>query len=184
MKAIFTNNFYFQYRMPEFAALVDRLPKNEVVDENFTWGDLCKIDRTSLHIDDYADLLTKPLELLSQELRVEFHARILHPWVNLYKKGSFQEVHYHDDCDIAAVVFLNDGPDFSKFYFWDASHTAFTKPWIKIITKMQLSNIYYPSVKAGDVILFPSHMFHGVTPHQSDTIRKTLSFNVVLNDVK
>ena len=38
MKAIFTNNFYFQYRMPEFAALVDRLPKNDVVDKNFTWG--------------------------------------------------------------------------------------------------------------------------------------------------
>lgn len=170
--------------MPDFDNLLDRLPKDNVVDKNFTWGDLCKIDRTSLHIDDYADVLTKPLQLLSEQLKVNFHARILHPWVNLYSRGSFQEVHYHDDCDIAAVVFLNDGPDFSKFYFWDASHTAFTKSWIKIITKMKLSNIYYPDVRAGDVILFPSHMYHGVTPHQSDIIRKTLSFNVVVNDVQ
>ena len=44
---------------------------------------------------------------------------------------------------------------------------------------MKLSNIYYPEVKAGDVILFPSHMLHGVSPHGSDTVRKTFSFNVV-----
>ena len=31
--------------------------------------------------------------------------------------------------------------------------------------------------------MFPSHMFHGVTPHKSDITRKTFSFNVVIDDV-
>ena len=83
-----------------------------------------------------------------------------------------------------APVFLNDGEDFSKFYFWDSNHTAFTKPWIKILTQMKLSNIYYPEVKAGDVLLFPSHMLHGVSPHNSDIIRKTFSFNVIVTNVE
>ena len=183
MKTIFHNDFYFQYRMPGFNELLNRIPKDNSIDEDFTWGDLCKIDRVSLCIDDYQDLLVEPLKLISQQLAVTFSARILHPWMNLYTKGNFQEVHYHDDCDIAAVIFLNDGPDFSKFYFWDSTHTAFTKPWIKIITKMKLSNIYYPEIKAGDIIMFPSHMFHGVTPHKSDITRKTFSFNVVIDDV-
>ena len=68
--------------------------------------------------------------LLSGDLGVQFNAKFLNPWANRYEKGAFQEIHYHDDCDIAGVVFLNDGKT-SKFYFWDANQTAFTKPWIK-----------------------------------------------------
>ena len=115
---------------------------------------------------------------------MKFSAKILNPWLNKYSRGGFQEIHYHDDCDIAGVVFLNDGEDFSKFYFWDAHHTSFTKPWIKILTQMKLSNIYYPEVKAGDVLLFPSHMLHGVSPHNCDIIRETFSFNVVVTNVE
>ena len=37
---------------------------------------------------------------------------------------------------------------------------------------------------AGDVLLFPSHMLHGVSPHNSDIIRKTFSFNVIVTNVE
>lgn len=185
MKNLFSNNFYFQYRLPnhnDFRRTL--LSAKSYGDEDFTWGELCKVKRESYHIDDWLNVLVEPVKLLSQELKITFKANISHPWVNMYERGGFQEIHYHDDCDIAAVVFLNDGPDFGKFYFWDANHTAFTKPWIKMITKMGLSNIYYPEVKAGDIIFFPSHMMHGVSPHNSDTVRKTLSFNIVVTDVE
>lgn len=185
MKETISNTgFYFHYRMPEFDKLLERIPKDNVVDKNFTWGNLCKVNRTALNINDYQDILVNPLRMVSEELGVTFSAKILHPWINMYERGSFQEVHWHDDCDIAAVIFLNDEPDFSKFYFFDANHTQFTKPWVKIITRIKESNIYYPKIQAGDVILFPSHMMHGVTPHQSDIIRKTMSFNVVITDVQ
>jgi uncharacterized protein (TIGR02466 family) len=171
--------------MPKYKEFLSRLLQvKSYGDDDFTWGDLCHVKRESYVVEDWLDLLVEPVRLLSKELKITFNASISHPWANLYEKGGFQEIHYHDDCDIAAVIFLNDGPDFGKFYFWDANHTAFTKPWIKMITKMGLSNIYYPEVKAGDIIFFPSHMMHGVSPHKSDTIRKTFSFNIVVNDVE
>ena len=182
MKPIFYNDYYFQYRMPFFDKLLEAIPEDNF-DENFTWGDLCKINRVSLDAEDYRDLLLQPLHQLGSQLGIDFDAQILHPWMNVYGEGDFQEVHYHDDCDIASVIFLNDGPDFAKFYFWDSNHTAFTKPWIKIITKMKMSNIYYPEVKAGDIIMFPSHTYHGVTPHKSKEKRRTLSFNTVITNV-
>lgn len=185
MKQCFSSYFYFQYRMPNFDVLVDRLKTaSKYNDDNFTWGDLCKIDRESLVIDDWCDLLSQPMQLLSQDLGLTITARLSHPWVNLYDRGGFQEIHYHDDCDIAAVICLNDGPDFSKFYFWDGHHTDYSHAWIKMMPKLGWSNIYYPDIKAGDIIFFPSHMFHGVTPHNSDTIRKTMSFNIYINNVE
>ena len=185
MKQIFSNQFYYQFKMPDFDILKERLETIEKFDDgDFTWGELCKIERDSYNVNDFFDILVKPVGMLSGQLGVKFNAKISHPWLNRYDRGGFQEIHYHDDCDIAAVVFLNDGEDFSKFYFWDSNHTAFTKPWIKILTQMKLSNIYYPEVKAGDVLLFPSHMLHGVSPHNSDIIRKTFSFNVIVTNVE
>ena len=46
------------------------------------------------------------------------------------------------------------------------------------------SDNYTPELKTGDFIVFPSHILHGVTPHNSDSVRKTLSFNININEVK
>ena len=35
----------------------------------------------------------------------------------------------------------------------------------------------------GDIIMFPSHTYHGVTPHKSKEKRRTLSFNTVITNV-
>ncbi len=42
-------------------------------------------------------------------------------------------------------------------------------------------NLYIPDVKAGDIIFFPSDLQHGVSPHKSDTTRRTLSLNLSIN---
>ena len=36
----------------------------------------------------------------------------------------------------------------------------------------------------GDILFFPSHMLHGVTPHKSDTPRITVSGNIKLRDLR
>ena len=37
--------------------------------------------------------------------------------------------------------------------------------------------------KKGDILFFPSHMIHGVTPHQSDIPRITISGNISLKNL-
>ena len=38
-------------------------------------------------------------------------------------------------------------------------------------------------IKKGDIMFFSSHIFHGVSPHHNDEVRKTLSFNINLKEV-
>ena len=39
-------------------------------------------------------------------------------------------------------------------------------------------------LKAGDIMFFPGYMLHGVSPHKSDIIRKTLSFNLDIGSIE
>ena len=36
----------------------------------------------------------------------------------------------------------------------------------------------------GDILFFPSHMLHGVSPHKSDTPRVTISGNITIKDLR
>ena len=47
-------------------------------------------------------------------------------------------------------------------------------PWRYMLN---LGSAFFPKIKSGDIILFPGHMFHGVTPHESDEVRITMSAN-------
>ena len=42
---------------------------------------------------------------------------------------------------------------------------------------LQYDNTHHVDYEAGEVIFFPGHMLHGVTPHKSDEVRKTFSVN-------
>ena len=56
--------------------------------------------------------------------------------------------------------------------------------WKKLLKNSTFSSIdmlnYSVAPKAGDVLLFPSYMLHGVTPHNSKKPRRTVSFNIHL----
>ena len=45
-------------------------------------------------------------------------------------------------------------------------------------------NTEKPKIKAGDIMFFSSNLFHGVSPHENDMIRKTLSVNFDIEEVK
>ena len=40
-----------------------------------------------------------------------------------------------------------------------------------------LGSAVFPKIESGDIIFFPGHMLHGVTPHESDEVRITMSAN-------
>ena len=42
-------------------------------------------------------------------------------------------------------------------------------------------NSSFLNVSAGDVLIFPGNMLHGVSAHGSDIMRKTLSTNIYFN---
>ena len=77
-------------------------------------------------------------------------------------------------------MFFNIGPNFSSFYFYDRNNTCLEENTKRLL---QYSNNHHVDYKAGEVIFFPGHMLHGVTPHKSDEVRKTFSVNFNLATV-
>ena len=172
--------FYWKYNIPNFKELKEYADsKNEVNNHRETWQNECKIDTTYITTPDFVDIIKPSLDLF---IREAFHSganiNIMYPWVNYYKEGYFQEIHDHKS-DIASVFFLNDGKDFSKFYFYNRNNNVASNKLMAALQDAELNtgDKWMPEYKAGQVLFFPGTMLHGVSPHKSNVLRKTLSCN-------
>ena len=148
------------------------------------WVNACKIDTIFVDKPDFLDIIKPSIDLFTGEaFNREVRLNVSFPWINNYTKGCFQEVHDHRS-DVACVFFLNDGEDFSKFFFFNRNNNSCSIMFnsVMVYDELRLTDKYYPDVKAGKVIFFPGTMLHGVTMHNSDVVRKTVSCNFNLQD--
>ena len=100
-------------------------------------------------------------------------------WKTTYKTGGWQELHDHTpDSDISAVLFLDQPEeDFANFFFFN-KHLAEIPSSLRRLSNIPSCSCVQPNI--GEVLFFPSHMLHGVTPHKSNKPRSTVSFNFKL----
>ena len=112
----FSSEFYTVFPAPnsdELISKIDDVCNTQQVDNDFfEWGRYCKVDRIPLIWQDFLDLFKPSLELLSKKLNKSFDYTMYDPWLNLYKRGYYQEIHDHAGIDISSVFFANDGIDF------------------------------------------------------------------------
>ena len=184
INGLFLSDFYTIFHAPNSDELIEfcnKKSKSDVRNDLFSWGRHCKVDRVPLKWQDFIDLFKPSLELLSQELKKDFDYTMYDPWLNLYERHCYQEIHCHKGYDISSIFFVNDGVDFSELFFYDRNATNFSDNFEELISFESTVNISY---KRGDIIFFPSHTLHGVTSHQSNEIRKTLSVNLKIDKVK
>ena len=177
MKKLFDTQFYIHFRAPNADELITFLDsKNKINNDVFKWGKNCIVDRIPLRsTPDVVNLLTPSLIKLAEELNHKGSFFLFHPWINVYNEYSHQEVHEHVRSDMSAVFFMNHGENFSKFYFRDR-FSCFLSSNTRKILKYSDTHVL-DNVRAGDMIFFPSSFYHGVNPHKSKEVRKTLSFN-------
>ena len=176
MKSIFDANFYFQFtptNPKELQSLLDKIitPEN---DDPHAWSANCLVETISLNAENWIHHIGPSLDIFSKHFNYSGRYEVSNPWINLYSKNGFQEIHDHHDCDMSAVFLLNDGIDFARLYFYDRLSGVLNKSVRELIG---YNSYYYPELKAGDFIIFPSSTLHGVSPHKSKEIRKTFAFN-------
>lgn len=178
------NYFYFQYPYKNHKELLEAIEATDPQEKSSsTFGSFSSVEKKSYLATDFKELLLQPIEYFAFENGIGLDVDVLNPWMNVYRKKDFLEIHNHPASDLSVVIFLNDGPNFGQFYFSDPSYTQFNRMWYPILEKINRGSIWIPEVKAGDVILFPSHMMHGVSPHKSNQIRKTFAYNVIFKNV-
>ena len=101
-------------------------------------------------------------------------------WRNTYHKHGFQEIHDHGLHHISGVLFLTDEqPGDSQFYFFNKSYSEIPNTLRQLRQGDSIAFVgrYWIDAQRGRIVLFPSYLMHGVTPHKSEHPRRTASFN-------
>ena len=185
LQTIFLTDFYTLIQIPNKEEVFEAC-ENVVLseDQDCTWNELCTLKVENLSFHPLDKLLAPSIELSLKNLNVShlgFEMKSI--WKNTYHKGYFQEM--HDHCDggensphLSAVIFLEDHvPNSAQFYFFNTNQVA-KNFGIVLEWDMLCKTHYYLSPKKGDMIMFPSYVFHGVSPHKIKTPRHTISFNL------
>jgi hypothetical protein len=187
---IFPKDLYIKFRAPNAEEFIDALEKNPqmVKNDQFEWGKLYSSpDKVPLENDEWQKYLIPSLNKFSEITKLNFGWKVINCWLNLYKKGDYQEIHNHDGIfneiavNLSCVFFVNNGENFSDFYFFDVNHSHINHLWTEIYRS---STVFKLHAEAGDILFFPTHLFHNVSPHKSDIIRKTFSANIMVTEIK
>ena len=182
--SIFPTSYLFISKCINFKEIYDLVysyKDDDIDNSDFSWGVNCDVDKISISDREFYPLISKNIQAFANNIGLILKTEIHSPWINLYKRGQYQEIHDHSDHDFAGTIFMNNDIDFAKFYFFDRnSHRS---PDI-IKNAFNLHNSFYPPIEQGTILIFPGHMLHGVSQHKSDKVRKTLSFNFDVLDGK
>ena len=175
--SIFNDHFYWKFKAPNKKQLTQFIYSLDQC-EDAPWGELCSVTNLSI-TEDIFDLLQPSLVILGQEVEARMTVSMNRPWVSQYVRGDFQEAHDHNDCDFVGVFFPEYKEGYSKFYFIDRG-VNLRKP---IMDLMGVRNNHIVDVEGGDIIFFPGHMLHGVSKHDHNDTRRTLSCNFFIKQI-
>ena len=90
-------------------------------------------------------------------------------WTQRYSKGDYHPPHDHWSEGYAAVFYAELDPT-------EHQSTEFMQPWIPTSGNRDMSSVQ--GVVEGDLVIFPSNLFHMAPPHYSDKLRTIISFNL------
>lgn len=166
--------FFVKFKAPNHQELTDFVLNKEEVYHQYDWTEICEINTIKCTWQETIQLLTPSVNQFASSIGKSFKWTIYNPWINCYQKGQFQEIHDHLQYDFSCVFFPKVEENFSQFYFYNRYANSLSKSWLNLFGGV---SSWDPIVESGDIIFFPGTLLHGVTPHKSDEVRKTLSCN-------
>ena len=182
----FYNDFYSTVRPENKNEIIEHCMNSslELPRMDFQWGDACLSDKVSLKLTGFTELLQPYIiEVLSEVVSVNYTFTIDEVWKNTYHRYYHQEQHDHQGYELSFVIFLTDyHKDDARFYFVNERTRLTAELWGDVSGLMPDS--LPVEGKKGDIVFFPSHMLHGVSPHKSDNPRVTVSGNITIKDLR
>ena len=107
-------------------------------------------------------------------------------WYNVYEKNDFQETHNHSGKDtFFSFVYILKSKNFnddSKLFFVNPKDPIYVlNTFEEIFNNLNYQKHFIPQLQEGSIIIFPSHMEHGVSIHKNiNDERISISGNIKL----
>ena len=124
-------------------------------------------------------LLAGANEILSQIYVDQASIRMINSWANISRKGQYTMPHIHEEASWSCVYYVTPTYDANLYFkdprlleYMDKSHHNLKQPYANMIRKRPF--------RAGEAILFPSWLEHGVGPTTKDELRISIASNFLI----
>ena len=111
---------------------------------------------------------------------------MLNSWININNKGNSNSMHLHMRCDLAGVFYLKVPKNSGRLKFVSPHDYLYygERECYKEEFKNSLSHYSDCSREPteGEIYIFPSSLYHEVTPSESRQDRISVGFNIKLGD--
>ena len=120
-------------------------------------------------------------EILSQIYVDDASVKMINSWANIIRKGEYTMPHIHEESSWSCVYYVTPTEDANLYFkdprlleYMDKSHHYLRQPYANMIRKRPFN--------AGEAILFPSWLEHGVGPNTSDNARMSIACNFLIGE--
>ena len=129
-------------------------------------------------INKFKDFLK---HIISSDMGWEYRPnkqRIVSMWAIINKKNSFNVRHNHQNCYLSASYYVRKPEDSGDITFFDPKEAkTYRFPKIEKYTEYS-TEIVTIEPGEGDLLIFPSYLYHSVGENLSDDNRVVVSFNI------
>lgn len=167
----------------EAAAFVASLPTQQ------NRGNATSLDRRILHNGWLAPLRKQILAALQEYVETVYKPKnpmdfyITQSWANYTQGGGYHHLHRHNNSIVSGVVYFDAGRNYDAIQFYNPKETDFV---IDTDEQIPFNNAGYRiPVGKGDLVLFPSWLWHSVEQLPSDRqgARISVAFNTFAHGV-
>jgi len=139
--------------------------------------DVPELEDLKKHVLDHCNILMK--KYFGNKSNVEFYLQ--NSWINRHHKGDYAQIHKHQNSLLSGCLYLGVNEQSGSIRFYKGSQ------WINLLPLSvsleyenlnHINSLHYTIIpKQGSILIFPSHLDHGIEPNRSDETRYSLAFN-------
>jgi uncharacterized protein (TIGR02466 family) len=107
-------------------------------------------------------------------------------WVMRHKKGDWSHEHNHANSIFSGILYIETDEQSGEIVFLKGNHLNLFPSALNIpVTNYNEinSSMWEITPTSGQLILFPSHLTHRVSPSKSDNLRYCIAFNLFPNGI-
>jgi len=122
-------------------------------------------------------ILNEIQQFANGELKYINDFKITTSWITELKQGEQSQYHSHNNCFLSGCLYLKTEKDCGDIVFQNFDNQ---KMHLEISEQNVLnSKVWGYEVKEGDILLFPSELWHMVETNNSKSVRNSIAFNIV-----
>jgi uncharacterized protein (TIGR02466 family) len=133
----------------------------------------------------YAEILQSFEDYSLNYLKINSKFKCVCSWAVLGERGSITSNHLHPNSVFSGIYYVKSNKDNGDLLFSvPQTHNTFCNSVIELQPfefNTLNSKTWKITPNTGDIFIFPSHMYHGVSENKSDEIRCCISFNFFID---